>query len=109
MWDRRLEEREKELSPGKVVPRECDSSLYYPELMLLKEKMLKVPGFTAKLTEVSNPKKKKKAQNIMGRKAWGELQKLKKRASLGESKGTICVITEVGVLGGAPLGPTDEL
>lgn len=45
----------------------------------------------------------------MGRKAWGELQKLKKRASLGESKGTICVITEVGVLGGAPLGPTDEL
>lgn len=36
----------------------------------------------------------------MGRKAWGELQKLKKRASLGESKGTICVITGVGVLGG---------
>lgn len=66
MWDRRLEEREKELSPGKVVPRECDSSLYYPELMLLKEKMLKVPGFTAKLTEVSNPKKKKKGTKHHG-------------------------------------------
>lgn len=50
-------EREKEPSPGKVVPRECDNSLYYPELMLLKEKLLKAPSFTAKLTEVSNLKK----------------------------------------------------
>lgn len=51
-------EREKEPSPGKVVPRECDNSLYYPELMLLKEKLLKAPSFTAKLTEVSNLQKR---------------------------------------------------
>lgn len=55
--------RREKPSPGKVVPREYDNSLYYPELILLKEKMLKVPGFTAKLTEVCNLKKKKKKKN----------------------------------------------